>query len=144
MTHCFAVSWVSFWNGIHSVVSSEASCWCKKEMSPYWEVGLKYTRCIKLLLSHSHFLCFAITKLVYLPLTPLSLHPLSENGVKQTECTQRLACEWATEQHQSSDDVLGSDLPGLALTKECRSSWHSHACQKCLFLWKAFYSVISH
>lgn len=62
-------------------------------MSPYWEVRLKYTRCIKPLLSHSHFLCFAITKLVYLPLTPLSLHPLSENGVKQTECTQRLAYE---------------------------------------------------
>lgn len=42
MTHCFCVSWVSFWNEIHCVVSFEASCWCKKEMSPYWEVRLKY------------------------------------------------------------------------------------------------------
>lgn len=139
MTHGFAVSWVSFWNEIHSVVSLEASRWCKEEMSPYWEVGLKCTYCIELL-SHPHSLCCGITQLVYHPVTHFFLHHLSENWVKRIECTQRVACEWTTDYHCCEDDVLGSDLPGLALMKECSSSWDSHACKKCLVSWKPFYS----
>lgn len=73
----------------------------------------------------------------YHPFTPICLHHLSENWVKEIECTQRAACEWTTDYHHCVDDVLGSDLPGFELMKES-SSWHFHACKKCLVLCKPF------
>lgn len=50
----------------YTVVSFEASCWCKKEMRPYWEVRLKY---ISLIMEKVSSCCLAIfhTSVLALP-----------------------------------------------------------------------------
>lgn len=54
LLHC-VMSFILKWNT--HVVSLESSCWCKKEMSPYWGIMLKY---ISLIMKKVSSCCLAI------------------------------------------------------------------------------------